>query len=671
QSDHNGRLCLGLVDSRPEAKFRGPTSLEFEHVRTALYHCNARTKIVILDCCFAGLAVQPHAALGVRDVADRARCDGAYTMAASAEYDLARYEEGATGRPQTYFTRYLADVVEQGIGGHGEALTLQVLFHETSSRMRASRLSPPTQANRDNASMFPFSRNPAAVDTADLPPGLVEALRNPLPDVRGAVVLSLRDLANSGDPRQAEAAGNALRHLAEHDPDTGIRRRVGRALSELADTPTPSGPTRGRPLRLWAGRSAPQRAVIVLVVVALVAALTADAFTVLKPGESAANIPLPDRRPTGSDQQQVETLVKPSPLPADFSLPRDRGEPDAKYEQKITCVTSLTGPIPVQEPWGQARLDLRKAHGYATGAGQQVAVIDTGVNRHNFLGTRVTGGGDYVKPNSDGLEDCDGHGTEVAGIIAASPPYGSTEFIGVAPQAKILSIRQSTAAYTTKVDGAERAAGTLDTLAQAVINAANKNATVINITVNNCRTAGLGPINDAEQGLQAALRYAVEVKKAVVVVPAGDCQPQNGSDINHPNVISIPAWFSDYVISVASVKQDGRPTDSSLHGPWVSVAAPGTDIISLDPGNPTRLTERFISTEGKESRITGTAFASAYVAGLAALVREYRPQLTPKQVMNRIKYTANHPSAVDGWNDEVGFGLINPVAALTAQVPGE
>ena len=89
-------------------------------------------------------------------------------------------------------------------------------------------------------------------------------------------------------------------------------------------------------------------------------------------------------------------------------------------------------------------LEYRAAWRFSRGAGQKVAVIDTGVNRHPRL-RALEPGGDYVS-NSDGLQDCDAHGTLVAGIIAAAPSPDDS-FAGVAPDATILSIRQNSGVF--------------------------------------------------------------------------------------------------------------------------------------------------------------------------------------------------------------------------------
>ena len=386
-------------------------------------------------------------------------------------------------------------------------------------------------------------------------------------------------------------------------------------------------------------------------------------------------------QPTGSPGPTPSADVgyaKPPPLPPGTPPPPDNGKPDLPYVQNVQCVRSLNETVDLpNKPWGQVQLRFDDLHKFATGKGQRVAVIDTGVNRHDFLGDRLSGGGDYVS-DKNGLEDCDGHGTEVAGIIAANPNDPNIGFKGIAPDASIVSIRQSSANYKGKdpadPNAGERTAGNLLTLAQAIVNAANKGVGVINMSVDNCRLAGA--ITPTEVAVQAALRYAVEDRNVVVVASAGNlsengCNQQNGPDSNRPTTIVTPPWFSDYVISVAAMEKSGDPATFSVQGPWVSVAAPGTEIISLDPGNPKGLANLLLTKDNKQSPIQGTSFAAPYVAGLAALIRQRYQNLNAKQVMNRIKVTASHPAATGGRDSLVGHGMINPVGALTAMIPSE
>ncbi|MCE7005775.1 type VII secretion-associated serine protease mycosin [Kibdelosporangium philippinense] len=390
----------------------------------------------------------------------------------------------------------------------------------------------------------------------------------------------------------------------------------------------------------------------------------------------------------GYAQQQPKPLYASGPVPPKVDMSRalitdTKGPPqNVDYAPKGQCMSSLNDGNVVlpNKPWGQQQLRIEEAQKFATGKGQVVAVIDTGVREHDYLKGRVLKGADYVSKNSNSLDDCDGHGTEVAGIIAAkSPDLTKVGFTGVAPDAKILAIRQSSEIYKgtpaptpEKPNPSEETAGNLTTLAQAVVHAANiDEVTVINMSVDNCRSAEFA-MNGPEKDLQRALRYAVDQNK-VVVASAGNqgpiCKdPRNGPDPKNPTHIVTPPWFAEDVISVAAVNRKGNLAPFSVQGPWVSVAAPGTEIISLDPGG-TLANQTY---QGQQrTAIQGTSFAAPYVAGLAALIRERFPDLKARDVMHRIKMTAQHPAAPGGRDNLVGYGMINPIAALTAMVPAE
>ncbi len=315
-----------------------------------------------------------------------------------------------------------------------------------------------------------------------------------------------------------------------------------------------------------------------------------------------------------------------------------------------------------------------------------VAVIDTGVNKHPFLtnGGRLVGGGDYVAPSAqdNGTVDCDGHGTITAGIVAADTEGTGLGFTGVAPDATILAIRQSSQAYVT-TDANPMNAGTTATLAKAVVHAVDLGAKVITTSVDECEAVP-GPdeapqLNLGDRQLQAAVHYAV-LHDVVVINSAGNignCKdtPQNSDpDPNRVNQIEIPAVFSDDVLSVASVNPaTGDPSAFSVWGPWVSVAAPGEGIVSLDPAPGATGLANLYSEPGSTTpdAIQGTSFAAPYVAGLAALLRAKYPNLSAREIMYRIEATAQHPSGPNGRDNQVGYGIIDPVAALTTLIPGQ
>jgi membrane-anchored mycosin MYCP len=300
-------------------------------------------------------------------------------------------------------------------------------------------------------------------------------------------------------------------------------------------------------------------------------------------------------------------------------------------------------------------------------------VIDSGVQPHPRLLGRTIDGGDYIE-NRTGLFDCDGHGTAVAGLIAAAPDAGS-QFVGVAPAAQILAIRQASTFYSVplrQLDTGEQTrspmAGDTVSMARAVMRAVQLGATVINISEAACFPAEPDQVNAPD--LQAAVHYAVEHNAVVVVAAAntsGSCKQNSPGKVT---TISSLGWFDDDVLTVAATDDDGRPADFSIHGPWVDVAAPGTDAVSLAAGR-SGLTSGLVDSHGHLRRLDGTSFAVPYVAGLAALVRERFPHLSARQVMHRIEQTAQHSAGPRRRSEDVGYGMIDPITALTAVLPEE
>jgi hypothetical protein len=177
QPDPDDKLCLGLVDSRTQARRRATTSLEFDDIRRALKNSNATTKIVILDCCFAGLAMDGRLTGRAVDVAELAGGTGAFTMAASG-YTTAWYEVDGEA-PQTYFTRYLADIVEHGgIPGQPTGLRLAPIFRQLRNNLESAGKPRPTAVNQDFAGEYVFARNTTGQPESAPPPEPDEVVAN-------------------------------------------------------------------------------------------------------------------------------------------------------------------------------------------------------------------------------------------------------------------------------------------------------------------------------------------------------------------------------------------------------------------------------------------------------------------------------------------------------------
>lgn len=357
--------------------------------------------------------------------------------------------------------------------------------------------------------------------------------------------------------------------------------------------------------------------------------------------------------------------ASPGTAPANAVTPpaidEDRLPPSAPAAPQYPAVQRAACTVPVLASGRTATqldgLDLAAAWAFSRGAGQRVAVIDTGVAAHRQL-PGLIGGGDYVS-TGDGTRDCDGHGTLVAGIIAAttrstpSADMVADWFSGVAPLATVIGIRQSSQRFGAAgdLDGV----GDVDTLAKAVRTAADSGASVINISAVACRSAATG-LDD--RALGAALAYAVHVRRSVIVAAAGnidhDC-------VAGQTTIVSPAWYDEYVLTVGSVDTHGAASAFTLPSAWVDVAAPGEAVVSLSTVGDALAD----SLDG--AALSGTSFAAPVVSGLAALIRSRFPDWTPRQVMDRIISTAHHPPG--GRDDFVGAGVIDPVAALSSDSP--
>jgi membrane-anchored mycosin MYCP len=316
-----------------------------------------------------------------------------------------------------------------------------------------------------------------------------------------------------------------------------------------------------------------------------------------KPSPKRSSSP-PPSRPSRPTPPAVPTPVAIEPQPS----PNCPGP--GQVSSKVTAV-----------PWAQEALDWSSVWPMTEGQGVTVAVVDSGVSFSPQLAGKVKA----IDLTGTGYGDCVGHGTGVAGIIAASDMQAQgNPFEGVAPDAKILSI---------KVNNQE--SGSSATLAQGITDAALEGAQVINVSI----TTGNSP------GLHAAVALALR-KGAVIVAAGGNDEQQTGHGPFYP--ASYPG-----VLSVGAVAQDGSLAPFSDTHSHVAVTAPGVNVTSTTPG-------------GYEA-YNGTSFATAYVSGVAALVRSRYPKMSGPDVVKRIEQTADGNTGPG-----TGNGLVNPLLAVTA-----
>ncbi|WP_203657125.1 S8 family serine peptidase [Actinocatenispora rupis] len=257
-----------------------------------------------------------------------------------------------------------------------------------------------------------------------------------------------------------------------------------------------------------------------------------------------------------------------------------------------------------------------------------VAVIDSGVDSGNpVFGGRVRGGTSLLIGDADRGIDRDGHGTGMASDIGSSGGDGRP--LGVAPRVGIMPIRVDVKSISDQD--------------RAIRYAVDHGAGVINISQ--------GGSGKALASDSAALKYAFD-HDVVVVAAAGNTSSGNST-------VSVPANVPG-VVAVSGVTESMRFWSGSAHGPETVLAAPATNIVSV--------TSRQAHQQGDYVTADGTSDAAAIVSGVAALVRSRYPGMSAANVINRLIRTARNPDGA-GRNEKYGFGIVDPVRALTADVP--
>jgi len=279
-----------------------------------------------------------------------------------------------------------------------------------------------------------------------------------------------------------------------------------------------------------------------------------------------------------------------------------------------------------QVDWGLALNGVPALWKETEGEGVVVAVLDTGIDRdHPDLREAILDARDF-SGSRNGPIDGNGHGSHVAGTIAARRNDGGV--VGVAPQAMLL---------IGKVVGDDGSGSDAD-VARGIHWAIERGARVISMSLGSRQES---PV------IFHAIKEAFE-KGVFVVAAAGNDGPQ--SPVDYPG--RYPG-----VVTVGSVDRNGRASKFSSAGPEVDVAAPGQDVTSC-------------WLDGGYAKISGTSMATPFVSGAIALMLAKHarqggktPIRTPDELREHLARTATD-AGPKGHDPQYGFGLVNPAKML-------
>jgi hypothetical protein len=298
----------------------------------------------------------------------------------------------------------------------------------------------------------------------------------------------------------------------------------------------------------------------------------------------------------------------------------------------IVMIERMEGRVLFALDWGPtAQLvhqgDAASAFSSITGKGIGVALIDSGIN-YNLAplgggfgaGHKVVAGFDFVDNDSDPM-DTDGHGTEVAGVLAANPfDFNGHHYSGVAPDAKLIALR-----VTHGEDGAAD-----ETIKQAldwvISNHNTYNIKVINISL------GSGSFGTDHTNSTLSSDFAQLAKLNILVVAASGNSNDTGFGTNG---IAYPAADPN-VFSAGAVDSSDSLSSFGQRSANLDILAPGESV-------PTT------SLSGGFSSVDGTSFSSPYTAGTAALIRQLDPTLSAKGTASVLR--ASGDTNFDGDNE--------------------
>ncbi|NMH75183.1 S8 family serine peptidase [Bacillus sp. RO2] len=281
-----------------------------------------------------------------------------------------------------------------------------------------------------------------------------------------------------------------------------------------------------------------------------------------------------------------------------------------------------TGDPKIMDMYHIEQLEVLKAQGLVGDNSVKVAVIDSGLDQnHPELKNRIVDSVNIVDPMRQPVPDL--HGTHVAGIIAAEKGNG-VGGIGINPSAELLAI-----------DVFNGDMGAFDfSVAEGIIYAVDNGAQVINMSLGSYFPS---------QIIEEAVNYAIASNVTVVAAAGNSASSEKEYPASYKGVISVGATDANKELAYFS-----------SYGASVDVVAPGENIYnSAYTGKSTFM------------ELSGTSMASPVVAGIASLLLAQNPDLTPYEVEYLLKSTAGDLGE-KGYDLKYGHGLVNPVAALSA-----
>ncbi|WP_309127387.1 S8 family serine peptidase [Microbacterium sp.] len=295
------------------------------------------------------------------------------------------------------------------------------------------------------------------------------------------------------------------------------------------------------------------------------------------------------------------------------------------------------------------RLGLQDAWTLSRGRGVTVAVVDSGVEAGNvhLAGALVPGHTSFGDGSAPADDDLFGHGTAIAGIIAARAVQGSG-VVGIAPEAKIMPVRAFQAAPEDGQSSRELVPPSAATVSAGIRWAAQHGAQIINVSLSDAQSL---------EQYRSAVAYA-RSQGSLVVASAGN---RNTADANRPDPAHFYPGELEGALAVAGVLRDGTwDPDSSYAGGHVDIAAPGQAVPST-----------YIS--GGDcvfnADSASSSYATAVVSGAAALVAARFPDETPDQWAFRLTQSAMRVAPAER-GDTVGWGEVRPAEALALEDDG-